>query len=432
MPLDPGLRDQFKHAEMRLRALILDDRLLLLLLAGFFLSLFVLRLDAYGPLLSLLTPVVALRLVIDRSIGIPPPRVPIIAFLLLVAVVSTSLLTTETATTTKALSRLGHMAVLALAITMLADCRLLTRLGPWFLGTGVLVHYLAWRLFQIPPMPSDTGGDPPPLSHFIAAFAVLAGPALAYWIRYPSPIVRTANGVETHSGLTDARARWWQAALVLLLLMDIDLLLHTESTPAFLGILVALIAVLVIAAGRRVQAMGLVLVALTMTLFWITDYAGIATEIGRQIENIANEERVQIWTDTWSMLKDNSLPEWLFGNGIGRFPQEFPQFSDPRYAAFVFPHNHALELLYETGIAGLLAAALLFLWPIWQLARVTHEEHAPRRRLLGAVILVTFLSWLILVYLVFPFFSKSTMYVFGILLGVTAVYLQGSATARRS
>ena len=114
MPLDPGLRDQLHQTGRRLRALILDDRLLLLLAGGFFLSLFVFRLDTYGPLLSLLTLVVGVRLAIERSIGIPLPKLPMIAFLLLALIVATSYLNGEVAATTKALSRMGHMAALAL------------------------------------------------------------------------------------------------------------------------------------------------------------------------------------------------------------------------------------------------------------------------------------------------------------------------------
>ncbi len=400
-----------------LRRLILDDRLLLLLAGGVFLSLFAFRIDAYGPLLSLLSLVVVARLAIARSLPAGLARPPVLAFLVLAAVVAAGYLVSDAGGTAKALSRLGYLAVLTISILMLCRPGLLVRIAPWLIGSGVVVHYLAWRLFQIPADMLD------PLSHFLAAYAVLTIPALVYWVRFPRPAEPVARPeAKTQPALPRDRGR--RLVFLLLLAMNLDLLLNTESTPAYLGILVALVAVLSLYSGWRGWAVAVTLASASGAVLWTTDYGGFATEIDTQIERFADDERVRIWSDTWSLAKESSATEWLFGNGVGRFRQEFERVSDPRYSELIFPHNHALEITYESGIAGLLAAAMLVGWPLWRLARCARHPASPSRRALGAVILFTYLAWLILVNLVFPFFSKSTLYPLGILLGVTLLYLR--------
>lgn len=416
--------DSVARALSGLRGLVLNDHLLLLLAAGFVLSVFVLELDAYGPLLSLLTLLVIARLIIEPAILAPIPRPLILAVLAFAAIVATGYVTGDPSATTKALSRIGHVAILALVTIILGGSGLLGRFAPWLIGVGVLVHYLAWRVLD---MPLGLTSNP----HFLAAFAVLTAPALVYWLVYPigsdAPIA-----VGRRRSAAIFRPTWQRAAIGLLLLMDLDLLLHTGSTPAHLGTLFALTVVFVLYAGRREQAVGLALFALLALTLWITDYGGAATNLVAKIESVAQEERVQIWSDTLSMFMQNSLPEWLLGHGVGGFRAQFHQISDPRYAAFIFPHNYALEVTYQTGVMGLVAALLLFGWPLWHLARAIGRETGASRRFAGMAILFTFLDWFVLAYLVFPFFTKSTLYTFGILLGVVASYLLGGAAPQRA
>lgn len=424
MPPDARREDRLGRVLARLRSLVLDDRLLFLLASGFFVALFVLEVDAYGPLLSTLTAVVAVRLVIGPPLGAVIPRPLAIAVLSLAAALAAGYLTAEAAAPiTKALSRLGYMVVLALAMLMLRDSGLLVRHAPWLLGGGVLVRYLAWRVFD---MPVVIG----PVSHRVAAYALLTAPFLVFCLvarGRPRPTGSAGTGLPP--GIS--RRAWMQAAIAVLLVMDLDLLLHTGSTPAFLGMLVALAIVLAFFTRRRERVVGLALIAATGGLLLVTDYGGVATEIWSQIENLAREERVQIWSDTLSLFAANSLPESLIGHGVGAFRAHFDQVSDARYAAAVFPHNFALEIAYESGAVGLAAASLLLAWPVWSLARATWRAASARRRLIGIAMLIAFLSWLVHAYLVFPFFSKETLYTFGILLGATLSFLHGDREPAR-
>jgi O-antigen ligase len=405
-----------------LRSLVLDDRLLFVLASGFFVALFVLEVDAYGPLLSLLTAVVAARLLVGPPLGASIPRPLALAVLVLATVLAAGYLTAEAAAPiTKALSRLGYMVVLALAILMLRDSGLLARHAAWLLGGGVLVRYLAWRVSD---MPVVVG----PVSHRVAAYALLTVPFLVFClVACGRPRPTGSAGAGLPRGIS--RRVWVQAAIAVLLVMTLDLLFHTGSTPAFLGMLVALAIVLAFFTSRRERLAGLALIAATGGLLLVTDYGGVATEIWSQIENLAQEERVQIWSDTLSLFAASSLSESLVGHGVGAFRAHFDQVSDARYAAAVFPHNFALEIAYETGAAGLAAASLLVAWPLWSLARATWRAAGARRRFVGIAMLIAFLSWLVHAFLVFPFFSKETLYTFGILLGATLTFRAPTGSA---
>jgi O-antigen ligase len=407
-----------------LRGLVLDDRLAFLLASGFFWALFVLEIDAYGPLLSLLTAVVVVRLLVGPPLAAAIPRPLALAVLSLAAVVAAGYLAGEAAApVTKALSRIGHMAVLALAMLMLRDSGLLVRHAPWLVGGGVLAHYLAWRVLDAPIAAAG-------VAHRVAAFAMLSAPALVYWLsaRGEGRPAESA-GMARRSGIS-----WWtwtQVAIAFLLVMDLDLLLHTGSTPAYLGMLAALAIVLALFTRRRERLAGLAVVAALGGTLIVTDYGGVATEIRTQLENLGREERVQIWSDTLSLFAASAVPESLLGHGVGQFRAQFGQVSDARYAAFVFPHNFALEIAYESGVAGLTAAAVLLAWPLWRLACSIRRAASARRRRVGIALSFAFLSWLVHAFLVFPFFSKETLYTFGILLGATLSFLHADREPER-
>jgi O-antigen ligase len=88
----------------------------------------------------------------------------------------------------------------------------------------------------------------------------------------------------------------------------------------------------------------------------------------REIQEPKPGLRQQIWTDTWHRISDkpNRL---LFGRGIGMYPVDegvgAPDWLLHRTkASEVYPHNVHLEMLYETGIVGLLLYTVLTLFPL--------------------------------------------------------------------
>ena len=88
----------------------------------------------------------------------------------------------------------------------------------------------------------------------------------------------------------------------------------------------------------------------------------------RELQNNDPEFRLQIWSRTLHrIVSEPSL--LLFGRGIGMFPVN-EGFGPPDWpfhsteGSKRYPHNIYLEMLYETGIAGLLPFILLTLLPL--------------------------------------------------------------------
>jgi O-antigen ligase len=88
----------------------------------------------------------------------------------------------------------------------------------------------------------------------------------------------------------------------------------------------------------------------------------------REIQNPTPGLRMEIWTDVWHRIltEPNRL---LFGRGIGIYPVN-EGYGPPDWplhrtiASRVYPHNVHLEMLYETGIVGLLLFSILTLLPL--------------------------------------------------------------------
>lgn len=78
--------------------------------------------------------------------------------------------------------------------------------------------------------------------------------------------------------------------------------------------------------------------------------------------------RLPIWKQTWRRIvsEPNRLP---FGRGIGMYPVD-AGFGSPDWLLHPtegskhYPHNMGLEILYESGIVGLLLFSTLTVWPI--------------------------------------------------------------------
>lgn len=88
----------------------------------------------------------------------------------------------------------------------------------------------------------------------------------------------------------------------------------------------------------------------------------------REIQRPNAGLRMGIWTVAWQRIsaEPNRL---MFGRGIGMYPV-IEGYGTPDWllrkteAAGHYPHNMHLEMLYETGIIGLLLFTILTLWPL--------------------------------------------------------------------
>jgi O-antigen ligase len=106
--------------------------------------------------------------------------------------------------------------------------------------------------------------------------------------------------------------------------------------------------------------------------------------ISRTIREIQSHDpgfRMEIWARAWHRIETqpNRLP---FGHGIGSYSID-EGFSAPTWlierSPKHYPHNAHLELLYETGVIGLLIFGFITLFPIFVALKYWSELSTPER-----------------------------------------------------
>src|SRR5882724_545209 len=145
-------------------------------------------------------------------------------------------------------------------------------------------------------------------------------------------------------------------------------LVALASSLVFLGLRKAAL----LTATAAILAAGIALwVSSQHTLNQIEVDAGAPDAVSRTIRELQDPDprfRLPIWKQTWHHIV--SEPDRLaFGRGIGMYPVE-AGFGPPDWLLHStegskhYPHNVHLEILYETGIVGLLLFSILTVLPI--------------------------------------------------------------------
>ena len=238
--------------------------------------------------------------------------------------------------------------------------------------------------------------------HYLATFAVLVLPIIYYffWVT----------------------TSWHKFLFALIVIMDADLLLQTGSRPAFLGLIVGTFFIFIFLVKGRYKWFGMILTCLILVALYLTDYGNFASRIQDLIVNLAEEERIQLWTKSWNKLKDNSLLTWIFGHGIGWSPINYTK--GPNFkVTFVSSHSHFLEIVYLNGIIGfvLIFGGLALLFAL--IVNAARQNQNRKIRLLLTCLIIVFLSWLIHCGLTFPFYSKYSLYPLAFILGTILVFI---------
>jgi O-antigen ligase len=162
---------------------------------------------------------------------------------------------------------------------------------------------------------------------------------------------------------------------------------------------------------------------------YLSDYANFASRVQDLIVNLAEEERIQLWTNSWNKLGENSVLTWIFGHGIGWSPTNYINSSNFK-TTFVSPHSYFLEIVYLNGIVGFVlifgGLALLF----FLIVNAVRQNQNRKIRLLLKCLIIVFLSWLIHGSLTFPFYSKYSLYPLAFILGTLLVFIGKTASHR--
>lgn len=293
-------------------------------------------------------------------------------------------------------ARLVKLAILVMAVRYLAHRPPGSAASVRTWVTVLVVAVVLWQFAarHLQGSPYGTYANP----HYLAYFAALLLPVLflaASWQRPP-----------------------WRWLLYGIVLLDLDLVFNdlTKPTLPLLALATGLGAFVWSLVGRRTRwiVAGMV-IAFVLTATLLVDEArftrlGLATPSG--------DERVQIWSDSLRMLRDNDARGWLAGNGIGSFRHEFRRYFPPKFSDLPLPHNHLLELLYENG-AVVTTLVVGFLGHLaWRSLRLTGSLADPGLRALARCNLSALAIWFVFSFLAFGAYSRYTLYPFGIMVGL--------------
>jgi hypothetical protein len=282
----------------------------------------------------------------------------------------------------------------------LSQKRIDSRIGEWFLfilSFSVCWQFVANHFFK---MPYGTFTNP----HYLSSFVVLTLPMVVY------TFLITAG--------------WSRFIFIPIAIMDAELLLQTGSVPGVVGIVLGAFFVFTFLAKGRQRWYGMIMIFVILAMCYISEYANMVPKIKELIINISKEERVQLYSQAWNKLTENSLVEWIFGHGIGRFPVFYTDNVTIDTIHFIFPHSHVLEIIYLNGLIGVVlifgGLAVLFI----SIVNAARRNQDRKIRLLLKCLIIVFLSWLIHCGLTVPFYSKSSLYPLSFILGVSLVLLK--------
>jgi len=213
----------------------------------------------------------------------------------------------------------------------------------------------------------------------------------------------------------------YKGLFIALGIIDLDLLFRSSSRPAILALAASVLFATVFLVRGRKRWIGLITIFLAAVGLYLTHYAHVAGRIDDLIVHLSSEERVQFWSDTWKMLRHNSLGAWIVGNGIGSFPNFFPEYSVPKYDFLSFPHNHMLQILFDNGVTGVTVVLAWQVFLLYLLIQSSRGATDRKSRLLINSIAVVYLTWAIFTSLVFGFYSRFSLYPFAFITGIILI-----------
>jgi O-antigen ligase len=113
-----------------------------------------------------------------------------------------------------------------------------------------------------------------------------------------------------------------------------------------------LFALLMLQPNRGSRKVWIIAFFIAIVLFYVI-YLGIDPIIERFYKtDVSSEERLVVWSSTWTAIKDF----WLTGSGLGSFLNIFHLYSPLSIQGGIYDHAHNdyLEFFLETGLIGVL------------------------------------------------------------------------------
>ena len=204
--------------------------------------------------------------------------------------------------------------------------------------------------------------------------------------------------------------------LIVLLACVVGLLLHTNSRPAWLSLILT---VLVMSLYYKHKFKAFLSAVTVVLVLWVTDIGNFSDQLTALFKQITTEERVYIWSDIWQLQQQSTIKQWVFGHGIGGYESTFTHFGALQLsvvANFNSPHNFLLEILYASGVLGFIMGIAFY----FVLYRKLFLELASTEKFKNLILLlITLLTMnLFFVAIIVPIFSSYHLLVTALVCGV--------------
>jgi O-antigen ligase len=258
----------------------------------------------------------------------------------------------------------------------------------------------------------------------IVIYVVVQSVAL-YWFNKPYGTTKNPHYLALYSAISliistygffkvSTRLKWLAAICILLLGI---FLLHTSSRPTWIGLIVSGFIVLIFLnqRARNFSTLAMIAVLIGLTL---TNVGNFADRFRELLVNLNTEERVMIWQDAWKMQIDSTPDKWIFGHGLDTFNESFKLYSHYHLSNIDFnsPHNFLLELLYISGIAGVLLS--IFMVSLMYKNLYLGIKNQAQYKNIYLVLMAILTSNLILVSITLPFFTSYNLNIIAVVTGV--------------
>jgi len=206
--------------------------------------------------------------------------------------------------------------------------------------------------------------------------------------------------------------------LVVIVTMELYLLMESYSRTAWLAVLVgSLVSIPFFSFKTKLWTAGLMFfIPLTVYYFGVLD---VDVRLNDLINNLAREERVTIWADALAMQQGSNWFQWLAGHGLGSFEPGFKAFSNYHgQVDFTTPHNFFIEILYTSGLIGILMLVIGEGVFIFFLLSLYWKSKVASQKALAVLALVLFVMLFIHTFLTISFFAKQSTYFLAIIIGL--------------
>lgn len=165
-------------------------------------------------------------------------------------------------------------------------------------------------------------------------------------------------------------------AFIIMSLVLLQFILFSSWRPVWLGLIIgSLFTLLLVKKRMRFKLiLGMVLLQCVLLASNVGNYADRLIELAQKIRT---EERTVIWHDAWKMQSASTPQQWLYGHGLKSFVGDFKEFSRfhrEKNINYRSPHNIFLDVLYSSGILGLLLATLVIYYLYLNLIKITRND----------------------------------------------------------